>query len=95
MEMIKFLKFTRAKSGSNYNQRSEEFEEILGIPPAWPIRFGSMIFLFILTSIIIGSWVISYPDYITSKITITTKSPPSRLISNAAGRILKIWVNDG
>jgi len=74
--------------------RSEEVQEILTRVPHWLIRFGSFVILMILISLLLMSWFIKYPDVITAEITITTETPPERLIARRSGRLEKILVQN-
>ncbi|TPD65674.1 HlyD family secretion protein [Flavobacterium microcysteis] len=75
--------------------RSEDVQEILTKVPHWMIRWGNVVILTVLLSLLIMSWVIRYPDIITSEITITTQIPPQRLITKSSGRIEKIFIKNG
>lgn len=75
--------------------RSEDVQEILTKVPHWMIRWGNVVILTVLLSLLIMSWVVKYPDIITSEITITTQIPPQRLITKSTGRIEKIFIKNG
>lgn len=75
--------------------RSEEVQEILTKVPHWMIRWGNVVILTVLLSLLVMSWVVKYPDIITSEITITTQIPPQRLITKSSGRIEKIFIKNG
>ena len=74
--------------------RSEEVQEILTRVPNWMIRWGSAVILLILLSLFLVSWVIKYPDVITTQIIITTNIPPEKLVAKVPGKIEAILVND-
>ncbi len=74
--------------------RSEEVQEILTRVPHWMIRWGSLVVLMILLSLFFISWLIKYPDTITTQITITTHIPPEKLVAKTSGKIETILVND-
>jgi multidrug resistance efflux pump len=74
--------------------RSEEVQEILTRVPNWMIRWGSAVILLILLSLFLVSWVIKYPDVITTQIIITTNIPPEKLVAKVSGKIEAILVND-
>jgi multidrug resistance efflux pump len=75
--------------------RSEEVQEILTKVPHWMIRWGNVVILTVLLSLLVMSWVVKYPDIVTSEITITTQIPPQRLITKSSGRIEKIFIKNG
>lgn len=74
--------------------RSEEVQEILTRVPHWMIRWGSVVVLLILVSLFFVSWLVKYPDVITTQIIITTNIPPEKLIAKVPGKIEAILVND-
>jgi multidrug resistance efflux pump len=74
--------------------RSEEVQEILTRVPHWMIRWGSIVVLFILLLLFLVSWLIKYPDVITTQIIITTNIPPEKLVAKVSGKIEVVLVND-
>ncbi|MEB3380278.1 HlyD family efflux transporter periplasmic adaptor subunit [Flavobacterium psychrophilum] len=74
--------------------RSEEVQEILTRVPHWMIRWGSVVVLLILLSLFFMSWLVKYPDVITTQIVITTNIPPEKLVAKVPGKIEAILVID-
>ena len=74
--------------------RSEEVQEILTRIPNWLIRFGSFVILMLLFIVFFVSWLVKYPDVITSPIIITTNIPPEKLIAKTSGKIETILIQD-
>lgn len=74
--------------------RSEEVQEILTRVPHWMIRWGSVVVLLILLSLFFVSWLVKYPDVITTQIVITTNIPPQKLVAKSSGKIEAILVKD-
>jgi multidrug resistance efflux pump len=74
--------------------RSEEVQEILTRVPHWMIRWGSVVVLLILVSLFFVSWLVKYPDVISTPIVITTTIPPEKLVAKVTGKIEVILVND-
>jgi len=74
--------------------RSEEVQEILTRIPHWMIRWGNLLIFIIILLVFMFSWIVKYPDIITTQIKITTQVPPERLIAKSTGRIEKIFVKD-
>lgn len=74
--------------------RSEEVQEILTRVPHWMIRWGSIVILLILLSLFFVSWLVKYPDVISTEIIITTNIPPEKLVAKTSGKIEAILVND-
>ncbi|WP_288981651.1 HlyD family efflux transporter periplasmic adaptor subunit [uncultured Flavobacterium sp.] len=81
----------------NHNEieiRSEEVQDILTKIPHWVIRWGSLVVLIILLLLFLVSWMVKYPDIITTEITITTQIPPEKLVAKTSGKIQAILIND-
>lgn len=74
---------------------SEPVKEIISNPPRKIIRWGTTIISSIFLLFIILSWLIKYPDFVSSPIEITTVNPPITLVSKISGRINKLYVTDG
>lgn len=77
-----------------HTQHSEEFEDILTQMPQWTMRWG-IAALFIFMSIIIGAtWFIHYPDVVIAQCRLTSADPPAKIIAQASGRIVDLYVKD-
>lgn len=74
--------------------RSEEVQEILTKVPNWMIRWGSLLFLVLIFLILFLSWLIKYPDVITSNALITTTIPPQKEYARITGKLDSIYVKD-
>lgn len=81
-------------SNKEIELRSEEVQEILTHVPHWMIRWGNVLILFILVSILTISSIVEYPDIITANILITTQNPPEKIIARQSGKIEKILVSN-
>lgn len=73
---------------------SEEVRDILSDPPKTILRWGSTILFGFVTVIFLLSWIIKYPDIVSSQITITTNIPPQRLVAKTTGKIETILVKN-
>jgi multidrug resistance efflux pump len=82
------------KTENEIELRSEEVQEILTRIPNWLIRFGSFVILMLLLIVFFVSWLVKYPDVITSPIIITTNIPPEKLIAKTSGKIETILIQD-
>lgn len=74
--------------------RSEEVQEILTQVPHWMIRWGNLVILIVLLLLFLMSCIVKYPDIITAEITITTQTPPEKLVARTSGKIEKIFVGN-
>lgn len=74
--------------------RSEEVQEILTRVPHWMIRWGNVLFFILIVLLLLLSWLIKYPDIITSKAIITTQIPPQKEYAKITGKLERILVKD-
>ena len=73
---------------------SEEVRDVLSDPPIAILRWGnSLLFGFMMVLILI-SWLVKYPDIVSTQIVITTAIPPQKLIAKTSGKIEIILVKD-
>lgn len=89
------------KKDNNIDVRNEEIQEILGTPPGWILRFGTLIFLIVIVLLIWLSYLIQYPDVVESEIIVSFNDPPTKLISPKSGFLNELhtrhnqWVKKG
>lgn len=74
--------------------RSEDVQEILTRVPHWMIRWGNVVILSVILILFSVSWILKYPDLISTEITITTAIPPEKLVAKTSGKIQAILVTD-
>lgn len=79
---------------TSFELRSEEVQEILTRVPHWLIRWGSVVVLCILLMLFFVSWLVKYPDIVSTQIVITTNVPPQKLVAKTSGKIEAILVKD-
>ena len=78
----------------DFQLRSEEVQEILTRVPNWMIRWGTVLIFGIIMMLFFVSWLIKFPDVISTQIIITTNIPPEKLVAKVSGKIESILVND-
>ncbi len=59
--------------------RSQDVEEIIGTPPAWLAKSGTIILVIIIFLLVLMTSMYTYPDVVTGKLTLTTIDPPRPL----------------
>jgi len=77
------------------NLRSEEVQEILGTPPKWIIRNGTIIAILFFGILVTLSIIIPYPVIQEAYITISFSDPPRTLVAPKSGTISEIRVSNG
>ena len=78
----------------NIEVHSEEVQEILGRIPGWIVRWGLSLVFVIFSSIILGSYLISYPEVVSAPLVITTHNTPAALQARAGGKLSHIMVSN-
>lgn len=79
---------------TTFELRSEEVQEILTRVPHWLIRWGSAVVFCIMLMLFLVSWIVKYPDTISTQIIITTNIPPQKLVAKTSGKIEAILIKD-
>lgn len=80
---------------NNTEFHSEPVQEIMGAIPSWITRWGIAIIASIFTLLIIGCYLIKYPQTVSSTIRITSSNPPSNLTSRYTGILDTVAVMNG
>lgn len=83
-----------ARKISEIELRSEEVQEILTKVPNWMIRWGSLVLLLLVIMMLFMSYLIKYPDIISSESIITTQIPPEKIHAKVSEKIEAILVRD-
>jgi len=74
--------------------RSEEIEDILGVPPRRIVRWGMTILFLIIFGLFVGSWFFEYPEIIPAPIEVTSENPPAYIAARVDGKIHRLFVDD-
>lgn len=76
------------------HNQNDFVKEIMETPPNKVIRWGNTFFLGFLLLILALSWIIQYPDIVTSEVVLTTNNPPVFLSAKMQGKIDTILKSD-
>jgi multidrug resistance efflux pump len=90
----KIMQSVKNEHIENINFRSEEVQEILTRVPHWMIRWGNVLFLFLIVMLLGISWFVKYPDIINSEALVTTQIPPQKEYAKITGKLDAILVTD-
>ncbi|MDN5481233.1 MAG: HlyD family secretion protein [Chryseobacterium sp.] len=74
--------------------RSESVQDILPRAPHWMIRYGNTIIFIILLFIMLMSYLIKYPEFVSSRAIISTQNPPEKIEARVNSKIETILVKD-
>ena len=89
------IKMSKKLKPNNLNLRSEEVQEILSNPPAWIVRWGiTLIFMFTCILLIL-SFTIKYPDFVSAKVLVTTEQPMEKIMARQNGQLEKMFIGNG
>lgn len=72
-----------------------EMQEVIGRMPHWIISRGITLILAIIIVLIAGTWFFTYPDVVSTTITLTTQNPPAVIIARGSGKMQYLLVKDG
>lgn len=76
------------------DQKSLEVYQMLGKSPSWLIRKGILIIAIVVGVLIIISFIIKYPESVRATFTLTSNTPPQRMVANHTGKVA-FFVQDG
>ena len=74
--------------------RSEEVQEILGTPPSWMVRWGSLTAFALFVVLMWLSFLVKYPDVVEADIRLVSKDPPVRITASNANRIDEVVIKN-
>jgi HlyD family secretion protein len=74
---------------------SEEVQDILTYRPKWIIRNGNILLLVIVLLMLATTWLIRYPDIITSSARLKALNPPKQIVARTNGKLIKLFVQNG
>lgn len=74
--------------------RSEEIQEIISTVPSWVVRCGTTVFFLAILALLGISWMVRYPDLVEGRLTLTTPTPPVRIVARTAGELQQVLVDD-
>jgi biotin carboxyl carrier protein len=74
--------------------RSDEVQDILGTPPAWIVRWGTIIAVVTVGLLIFVSTYVQYSDVVKAPFSLTTGAPPLPIFAKTEGIIERLLVQD-
>lgn len=74
--------------------RSDEVQEIMGTPPRWIVRYGTMVVMAAILIMLFVSYVVKYPDVVSAQVVLTTAERPESINARMNGQLDKILVED-
>jgi multidrug resistance efflux pump len=75
--------------------RSDDVQEIIGTPPRWIVRWGTIVVTGAVLAMLAMSFYVQYPDKVRGRVTITSKIAAVRVNAQKSDLISEIHVEDG
>ncbi|TDO20845.1 HlyD family secretion protein [Pedobacter duraquae] len=73
---------------------SEEVNEIVTVVPSWILRWGITLILAVLSTILLLSAFIRYPDVVKTSMKVNSLNAPKAVISHQSGKLIRLLVKD-
>ena len=70
-------------------------QEMLGAPPGWALRWGITAVFIAVVLLLVGAWLVRYPDTVTAEVVLSTPQPALRMAAPQRGRLQRLLVEDG
>lgn len=74
--------------------RSKAFQEVLGEPPSWLLRWGITVIFFAFIALFVVGYFLEYPETVTASIRLETSNPPVEIGASALGNIIYFLPED-
>ncbi|MBN2814673.1 MAG: HlyD family efflux transporter periplasmic adaptor subunit [Bacteroidales bacterium] len=80
---------------NNIELHSEPVREIMSQIPGWILRWGLSVLFGIVMLLLLGAYLVKYPETINAPVVITTINAPAALICKASGKIDRFYGKEG
>ena len=67
--------------------RSKAFQEVLGEPPSWLLRWGITVIFFAFIALFAVGYFLEYPETVTASIRLETSNPPLEIYAATSGTV--------
>ena len=74
---------------------SEEVQEIIGRVPSWIVRMGTVVIACLSLLLIVGAWLIRYPEVVSAHVVMSATQPPVRMHAQTGGQVMEQEVENG
>ncbi len=78
-----------------FHLRSDEVQEFISRKPNFFIRWGTVLFFFIIVIMAIVCWFIQYPDIVICKARLSSLNAPKEVVTRTDGKLQQLLVNNG
>ncbi len=74
---------------------SEPVREIMTEIPGWILRWGLTVLFSIVVLLVLGAYLIKYPETVSAPVFITTTNAPAAMICKVSGKIDRLYAKEG
>lgn len=74
--------------------RSEEIQELISKNPPAIIRWGNMVFLFVLLVLLMLAYMIEYPDVVQASFKLTSLNAPKSIHTKITGKLVRLLIKE-
>jgi len=74
--------------------RSDEYNEVISRVPSWLIRWGITVFFLMLVLMVLGSYLIKYPDIVKVPFHLTSQHAPKPVVARLDGKLVKLFLEE-
>lgn len=78
----------------NFQERSDIAQEIISRKPDFFEKWSLLVFLILLLLLLLGTWLIRYPDIIEGQAILTGDNAPKEIIPRQSGRLTALFVKN-
>ncbi len=80
---------------NTFNGLSDEIEDIISNRPPLIVRWGTVYLFFFLLMLGFISWVVKYPDIVTTRAKLTSINSPKEVVAKTSAKLVKLFVKEG
>ncbi len=77
-----------------FEERAEEIQDLLAKEPSWFMRWTITVVLIVVSMLLLGSWLIHYPEIVKAPFTLTAVNAPKSVVSHTNGTLVKLLVRE-
>ncbi len=77
-----------------FEEYSEEAQEVISLKSSFFEKWALVVFLFLLLTILFGTWFIKYPDVLSASAVLTASNAPKEIIPNQSGMLIGLCVKN-
>ena len=76
-------------------ESTEEVQDVMSVVPHAIVRWGITVVAALMCVLLWVSWIVQYPDVISTRISVTSENPPVSVVTSIGGKLARFRVQDG